>query len=323
MPKERPISPIRNFIFWLSTKKSVTDAIARRGMRHGFARRFVAGETLDEAIAASRELAGRHRRVLLNLLGENVSTEQEARSARDNYLSALAALEAAKLDGHISIKLTQLGLDFDRDACVGFTREIAVAAARMGRGFEIDMESTAYTDRTLDIFEIVQREFGNAGVAIQAYLRRSASDLDRLAALSTVGRRAKIRLVKGAYHEPASAAFRKKSEVDDNYRALLAGLLHPSGQFFAAIGTHDPALVSWAGAEIRKSGLSEQDYEFQMIYGIRRDLQEQLVAQGQPLRVYVPYGTAWCPYFMRRLSERPANSWFVLRSLLAERKSAS
>jgi len=291
-------------------------------MRHGFARRFVAGETLDEAMSASLELAHTHRRVILNLLGENVTTPEEARSARDSYLAALAALNAAKLDGHISIKLTQLGLDFDRDACVGLTREIAAAAARMGRGFEIDMESTAYTDLTLDIFEIVQREFGNVGVAIQAYLRRSAADLERLAALAAGGRPAKIRLVKGAYHEPTSVAFRKKGDVDANYRMLLARLLQPSRQFITAVGTHDPVLVAWAGEEIRKSKLSLDSFEFQMIYGIRRDLQQQLIAQGQPLRVYVPYGTAWCPYFMRRLSERPANVWFVLRSLLAERKSA-
>jgi proline dehydrogenase len=293
-------------------------------MRHGFARRFVAGETLDEAMAASVELWRAGRRVVLNLLGENVSTPDEALGARDSYLAALRALDGANADGiaaDISIKLTQLGLDFDRDACVAHTREIASFARQHGRGIEIDMESTAYTERTLEIYEIVQREHGNVGLAIQSYLRRSGADIERLSTLGNSTRRVKIRLVKGAYHEPASAAFQKKSEVDDNYRKLLDRLLQPMNGFYAAIATHDPTLVNYASELIRQRGLSNDNYEFQMIYGIRRDLQEQVHSQGHALRVYVPFGTAWVPYFMRRLSERPANLWFVLRSLLAERKT--
>jgi proline dehydrogenase len=304
-------------------------------MRHGFARRFVAGETLDQAMAASAELHRAGRRVILNLLGENVATAEESRHSRDSYLAALTALgtldgaggasdagESRMARANISIKLTQLGLDFDRDACLTLTSEIAAAAANLGRSIEIDMEGTPYTGRTLNIYETVQREHGNVGLALQAYLRRSAADLERLSALNDGTRRVKIRLVKGAYHEPAAAAFQKKSDVDANYRRLLDRLLQPgAAQFFTAIATHDPTLVAHAEERIKQHALTADDYEFQMIYGIRRDLQEQVRAQGHPLRVYVPFGTAWCPYFMRRLSERPANLWFVLRSLLAERNA--
>ena len=292
-------------------------------MKHGFARRFVAGETLEEAMAASAQLWRAGRRVVLNLLGENVSTSDEALRARDSYLSALRALDGANASGpsgDISIKPTQLGLDFDRDTCIALTHEIAAAAAWQGRAIEIDMESTAYTERTLEIYETVQREHGNVGLAIQSYLRRSGADLERLATTGQLQRcRVKIRLVKGAYLEPASLAFQKKSEVDENYRKLIDRLLQPMNGFYAAIATHDPTLVNYASELIRQRGLSKDNYEFQMIYGIRRDLQEQVHSQGHPLRVYIPFGTAWVPYFMRRLSERPANLWFVLRSLMAER----
>jgi proline dehydrogenase len=307
---------LRDFIFWLSTKKSVTDAIARRGMRHGFARRFVAGETLEEALPIATQLCAAGRRVILNQLGENVATAAEARATRDSYLRSLHALDAAKLDANISVKATQLGLDQDRDLCIALTEEIAAAAQSLGRTIEIDMEGSAYTEETIAIYEAVQRRNGNAGIAIQSYLRRSGQDIERLGPLHP-----KIRLVKGAYRESPAIAFEKKSEVDANFRALLDRLLQLAAQrsAVAAIGTHDPVLIGYAQEKIRALALTCEQYEFQMIYGIRRDLQEQLVAAGHPLRIYVPFGTAWCPYFMRRLSERPANLWFVLRSLIAER----
>jgi proline dehydrogenase len=304
-------------IFWLSTKKRVTDAIARRGMQYGFARRFVAGETLSEAIPPSVELVRLGRRVSMNLLGENVTTREEADASRDYYVEILQALEGAGIDGNISIKLTQLGLDLDRDLCRALAGEIAAAAARLRRTIEIDMEASAYTDATLDIFEATYARHGNVGLAIQAYLRRSARDIERLAPLAP-----KVRLVKGAYREAASVALQTKSEVDTNYRQLLDRLLarRASRGFTAAIATHDPALVDYACARIAELGLPKEQYEFEMLLGIRRDLQEQVFAAGHPLRVYVPFGTAWCPYFMRRLTERPANLWFVLRSVLAEHR---
>ncbi len=307
----------------------MTDWVARLGARHDFTRRFVAGETLDQALETIAPLARSGQRVILNHLGENVATPAEAQGARDSYIRMLRSLADAGIDGNIAVKLTQLGLDLDRQLCLDLTHEIAAAAAVLRNTIEIDMEGSPYTDSTLGIYEEVQREHGNAGVALQAYLRRSQSDLQRLAPLNP-----KIRLVKGAYREPASVAFQNKSEVDANYRRLLDGMLermpemnqkNESGALVSsgavvAIATHDPALVDYAFGKIRALRLPPARYEFQMLLGIRRDLQQKVISQGHPFRVYVPFGSAWVPYFMRRLSERPANLIFVMRSLLAERK---
>ena len=298
----------------------MTRWIGRLGTRHGFARRFIAGEALDEALQAIAPFSRAGRPIILNHLGENVATPDEARRARDTYVQILRSLTDADIDGNIAVKLTQLGLDFDRQMCLSLTHEIAAAAATMRKSIEIDMEGSAYTDATLQTFKEVHREHGNAGLAIQAYLRRSQADVDRLAPL-----RPKIRLVKGAYREPPFIAFQKKSEVDANYRKLLDQLLGQvllpnSGCGCVAIATHDPTLVDYANAKIQRLRLSASQYEFQMLLGIRRDLQQKIISEGHPLRVYVPFGEAWVPYFMRRLSERPANLLFVLRSLLAESK---
>ncbi len=306
---------VRNFIFWLSTKRGVTNAIARRGMKHGFARRFVAGETLAEALAASRELCHQGRSVSLNHLGENVSTEAAAREVCASYIEMIEEMHAKNLAGNISIKLTQLGLDLSKDLCASLAGSIARRARDLGRTIEMDMEGSVYTDVTLDIFEAVQREHGNTGLAVQAYLHRTEKDLQRLAPLKP-----KIRLVKGAYREPAKIAVQGKPAVDANYKRLTTQLMEGAGQgiFFPAIASHDPFMVAHAQSEVARLKLPKERYEFQMIYGIRRDLQQEVHAAGHTLQVYVPFGTDWCPYFMRRLSERPANVWFVLRSLLAE-----
>jgi proline dehydrogenase len=310
---------VRNFVFWLSKKRGVTDWIARQGMKRGFARRFVAGESLEEALTACQELGAAGRPVSLNHLGENVTTEAAAWQVGDGYLRMIEELHTKNVRGNISIKLTQLGLDINKELCRAMTREIAARAAALQRTIEMDMESTAYTDVTLEIFESVQSELGNCGLAVQAYLYRSEKDLQRLAALKP-----KIRLVKGAYREPKEAAVQSKPEVDANYRKLSKLLLEGAtqGSFFPAFGTHDPAIVAHAQAEAARLKLAKGRYEFQMLYGIRRDLQEQVFAAGDTLQVYVPFGAEWCPYFMRRLSERPANCWFVLRSLWAESGNA-
>jgi proline dehydrogenase len=232
----------------------------------------------------------------------------------------LHSLGDANINGNIAVKLTQLGLDFDRKLCLSLAQEIAAAAAAMQNVIEIDMEGSAYTEATVEILEQVQEEHGNAGVAVQAYLRRSSTDLKRLSGLKP-----KIRLVKGAYRESSSIAFQRKTEVDDNYRGLLDQMFEEmvmtgGGRQQLAIATHDPALIEFASAKIRKLGLRPDQYEFQMLLGIRRDLQQSVVSQGHPLRIYVPFGEAWVPYFMRRLSERPANLIFVVRSLLAENR---
>ena len=299
----------------------MTNRIGSLGLRYGFARRFVAGETLDEALRAVRPFAQSGQPVILNHLGENVASADEARRARDSYVQMLREMHDAGIIGNIAVKLTQLGLDFDAQLSLSLAGEIAAEAATLQNTIEIDMEGSAYTDATLQIFEAVQREHGNAGIAIQAYLFRSQADLERLAPLKP-----KVRLVKGAYQEPASVAFQKKSDVDANYRKLLDQLIGkmvpPSGNGpRIAIATHDPALVDYAFAKIRQLHLTAHQYEFQMLLGIRRDLQEKVLSEGHPFRVYVPFGEAWVPYFMRRLSERPANLSFVLRSLLAESNS--
>jgi proline dehydrogenase len=309
--KECGLMIIRNFIFWLSTKKKLTDAIGRRGMKYGFAKRFVSGESLEEAIAACQELNEQGRRISLNHLGENVHTEKEAVGVKDGYVEMVREIVNRKVDGNISIKLTQLGLDISKNFCQQLADEIAGTAKGLGQTIEVDMEASPYTDATLDIFENARRRFDNVALAVQAYLYRTTKDLERLAPLKP-----KIRLVKGAYREPKNLAYQKKSDVDANYCRLLDQLL--DGPYFPAIATHDPKMLDYAREGLKKRGLAPEKYEFQMIYGVRRDLQQQLRDQGHPLRIYVPFGTEWCPYFMRRLSERPANCWFIVKNLLVE-----
>lgn len=302
---------MRDLIFWASTKKAVTRRIADSGMRTGFARRFIAGESLAEALTASEALMRESRKVSLNHLGENVATPEEAQHSRDSYVEMVRELARRKIDGNISIKLTQLGLDLGRDLCFQLADEIVTAASALRYSIEIDMEGSSYTDATIEIFEQLRQKHDNVGLAIQAYLHRTEKDLARLAPLSP-----KIRLVKGAYREPPEIAVQGKALVDANYLKLIDVLLH--GPFFPAIATHDPAMLDYAMQVLPKRAYGTDRYEFQMIYGIRRDLQQRVRDQGHPLRVYVPFGTEWCPYFMRRLAERPANCGFVIRSLVAE-----
>src|SRR6266852_4037744 len=245
----------RNFIFWLSTKRSVTNSIARRGMKLGFARRFVAGETLAEALAASRELCQQGRNVSLNHLGENVTTEAAAREVCASYIEMIEEMHAKNLSGNISIKLTQLGLDLSKDLCTTLAGSIARRARDLGRTIEMDMEGSAYTDATLDIFEAVQRESGNTGLAIQAYLHRTEKDLQRLAPLKP-----KIRLVKGAYREPKKLAVQGKPAVDANYKRLTTLLLEGAAQgiFLPAIASHDPFMVAHAQSEVSRLQLPKE-----------------------------------------------------------------
>lgn len=302
---------VRDFVYWVLSKPAISRSLARTGMRSGFAQRFVAGETLEEALAASQRLAAGGRRIILNHLGENVTTEEQAREAAESYSEMLRQIHARGLDGNTAVKLTHLGLDLNRDLAVELATSITAQARQLGLGVEIDMESSEYTSITIEVFEAVRRKFENVALAIQCYLRRSADDLKRMAPLEP-----KIRLVKGAYREPANVAFPSKAEVDANYVRLLDQLF--DGPFFPAIGTHDPKLVDYAERRIHEKKLGPEQYEFQMLFGIRRDLQTKLRTDNHPLRIYVPFGTEWFPYFMRRLVERPANTLFVLRSLTAE-----
>jgi proline dehydrogenase len=257
----------RDFILWLSTKPSVTNTIARRGMKNGFARRFIAGETLDEVLAACAALCAQGRTVSLNHLGENVSTEAAANKVFDTYVHLLEQLHGRNLPGNISIKLTQLGLVVGRGFCENLTRNIASRARELHRTIEIDMEGSASTEVTLEIFEALQRASGNVALAIQAYLYRSENDLKRLEPLQP-----KIRLVKGAYREPKNVAFQEKSAVDVNFKRLTTQLMEGAarGTFFPAIGSHDPAMAAHAQAEAARLQVPKDKYEFQMLYGIRQ-----------------------------------------------------
>ncbi|MFQ5779115.1 MAG: proline dehydrogenase family protein [Terriglobia bacterium] len=300
---------LRDFVFWLSRKKFFTQPIARTGMRLGFARRFIAGETLADALRVAAELNARGRMAILNHLGENVTERREAEAACESYREILQELAQRKINGSISIKPTQLGLDFAPALCRELAERVVQEAAARNNFVEVDMEGSDTTEATVALFEAIRRRHENVGLAVQSYLYRTEKDLSRLQPLQP-----KIRLVKGAYREPAAVAFPEKRRVDENYRKLLRQLF--SNGFTPAVATHDDTMIELAKQIVGAQGALPPGWEFQMILGVRRDLQEQLVAQGFRLRVYIPFGTEWLSYFMRRLAERPANLGFVLKSLL-------
>src|SRR5438445_437675 len=249
----------------------------------------------------------------LDLLGESVRHPAEARAARDVYLETLDRVHQARAQSHVSVKLTHMGLDIDEAACVEHMRAIAARARDRGSFMRIDMEGSAYTERTLQLFKRrLHPEFGDAvGVVLQSYLRRTERDVTELIALG-----ARIRLCKGAYQEPADVAFPEKKDVDDNYVVCLERLLERGN--YPAIATHDQRIIDHAREFARRRDIPPAHYEFQMLYGVRRDLQQALRREGHNLRVYVPFGDQWYPYLMRRLAERPANVTFLLGSIIRE-----
>lgn len=300
--------------FHLLAKSGTLKTVASRyGMRRptSFARRFIAGETVEEAIEAAREVEGRGLTQTLDLLGEGVRTLEEAQAASRDYLTAIDAILTAGIGRNLSLKLTQLGLDVDRAIATDNLRRILDHAE--GFFVRIDMESSAFTAATLRVFETVwDQGYRQLGVVLQSDLKRTAADVERMIELG-----ARVRLVKGAYREPAAVAFQHKVEVDQNYRRLLERLL--SAGHYPAIATHDPTIIEHAKRFSAERGIARTAFEFQMLYGIRRDLQTQLVADGFGVRVYIPFGRHWFPYFMRRLGERPANIGFVLRGIARDR----
>ena len=298
----------------LARSQSLKRIASRYGMRQpdSFARRFIAGETVEEAIEAARAIEASGRTLTLDYLGESVATIAEADQATRAYLVILEKIAAAGISRNVSLKLTQLGLTVDRATCVDNLRRILDA----GHGDEffvrIDMEDSPYTQVTLDIFETMwQQGYRNVGVVLQSCLPRSATDVRRMNELG-----ARVRLVKGAYKEPRSVAYQDKAQVDaafvDIMRLLLAEGTYP------AIATHDPVMIAATRDFAAERQISSRTFEFQMLFGVRRDLQTALRRDGYALRVYVPFGREWFPYFMRRLGERPANVGFVIRSLLRE-----
>ena len=276
------------------------------------ARRFVAGESVDEAIDATRQLNARGLLATMDYLGESVSRAAEANTARDQILYLLDRMDAAAVDANVSLKLSQLGLNIDENLAVGNLRTILERARKYGRRVRIDMEESALVDVTLDIYRRLRfgEGFDNVGVVIQAYLFRSEQDIKQL-----IEDGAWVRLVKGAYKEPPDIAFAVKADTDANMVRLIQMMLGEQARkkgVYLAVASHDEAIITATTDFAQRSNVGRQEYEFQLLYGIRRDLQDALVAQGYRVRIYVPYGTAWYPYFMRRLAERPANLWFFV-----------
>jgi proline dehydrogenase len=311
--RELPERFLRAVLLWLSRRRAVGRLATRTPLTRPLVARFVAGETLPDALTALERLRRAGLRTTVDVLGEEVATPDAARAAAERYLAALDALGARGLDRNVSIKLSQMGLRLDPELCRGHLRAIVERAREVGAFVRIDMEDHTTTDAALSIERDLRASGGDVGVVIQAGLRRSAADVDALIADGT-----RVRLCKGAYREPANVAFATKAEVDESFRLLMTRLLRDGR--YPALATHDERLIRRAIAVCRRDGIGPERFEFQMLYGVRRDLQERLVRAGWTVRVYVPFGRDWYPYFMRRLAERPANVWFVLRSVLQERR---
>jgi proline dehydrogenase len=302
-------------MFNLLSRSALLKRLASKyGMKQrGFARRFIAGESVEEAIEAARALQARRFHLALDYLGESVSTIAKATAAAREYIRLIDVIEAAGIERNISLKLTQLGIAIDRATCVDNLRRILEPAARHQFFVRIDMENSPYTEATIQVFETLWAlEYRNIGLALQSSLFRTEQDVRRMNDLG-----ARVRLVKGAYKEPSSVAFQQKADVDAAYLRQMRLLLDHG--VYPAIATHDAAIIAEACTYAAERGISSDTFEFQMLYGVRRDLQNELVASGYRVRVYVPFGKEWFPYFMRRLGERPANVLFVVRAMLSER----
>lgn len=304
---------MRQGLLWLSKRQSMFNFVRRNGLARRLAARFVAGETVRQGVSAAADLASRGITASLDLLGESVSLDTEAVAACEQYLGMLDEMAARQVEVNVSVKLTQMGFDVSEDLCYLNMARILDKAEALGGFVRLDMEGSTYTQRTLDFFSkrLFPRYGAHCGVVIQAMLRRSERDIDDLIAM-----RARVRLCKGAYLEPASVAFPDKADVDRNYALLMERLLLKGN--YPALATHDETLIERARAFTRQQGIAADRFEFQMLYGVRRDLQQRLRQADYRMRVYVPFGTQWYPYLMRRLAERPANIAFFLGSVLRE-----
>lgn len=300
---------LRSTILYLSRHKALRNFIETSPVARRLSCRFVAGSRLEDALDVCRKIRAAGITATLDYLGENVRSPAEAAACRDTYLRVLCAMKDAGIEPNVSIKLTQFGLDLSEASCEENAGALVKAAASMGGFVRIDMESSQYAERTLALVTRLHRQFGACGTVIQAYLRRSGGDMERLE-----NERIRVRLCKGAYLEPPEVAFAAKSEVDRNYLELARALLL-RGEY-PAIATHDPRIIDAVEQFVSGHAIARDRFEFQMLYGIRRDLQRRLVKEGYRLRLYVPFGEAWYPYFMRRLAERPANLLFFLRNLI-------
>lgn len=298
---------LKNFFLFLATNQFLNKVAKKYGLRMG-AKRFVAGETLETALEVIKALNKQGMAVTIDHLGEFVDNEQEAEQMARECVAALDSLAKENVDANLSLKLTSLGLDINKEICLEHMNRILSTAKQYDNFVRIDMEDYAHLEDTLDIYFRLRKEYNNVGLVIQAYLYRSMADVERLAPLQT-----NLRLVKGAYKESSEVAYPEKQDVDRNFKRLIAYQLD-SGNY-AAVATHDETIISFTKAYADKQQISRDKFEFQMLYGIRPDLQKQLVKEGYRVRIYVPYGRDWYGYFMRRLAERPANVAFVLKGV--------
>jgi|SRR5213593_2148543 len=304
---------LRAGLLWLSEQPRIFQFVRGNGLARRFASRFVAGETVEAAVAAARQLNGAGITATLDLLGESVQSAGEARAARDVYLQTLDRIRLTGAASNVSVKPTQMGLAIDERLCVENLRT-TVARAKSHESFvRLDMEQSEYVERTLQLFRrTLHPEFGNAvGVVLQSYLRRTEQDVDDMIALG-----ARVRLCKGAYKEPATVAFPAKRDVDATYVRCMEQLLERGT--YPGIATHDARIIRHAKEFVRRRGITLDRFEFQMLYGVRRDLQRALRREGFNVRVYIPFGDHWYPYLMRRLAERPANIAFLLGNMVRE-----
>lgn len=301
---------MRKTFLTLAENNAVYRMIVGNRVTRAMTRRFVAGESLEDALVAMTDLNSLQIRGSLDLLGENVHTAEDARAAGAFYETIVERIAQAGLDTNVSLKLTQMGLDISEGLCFEVTSGVIRRAQAHDNFVRIDMEGSAYTERTLAMFKRLHAVFGkHVGIVLQAYLHRTQADVEQMIELG-----ARVRLCKGAYLEPPEVAFPDKADVDRNYVVCMKRLLR-SG-YFPGLATHDEAIIQQARAYTAAEGIAPERFEFQMLYGIRRDLQESLVKAGFNMRCYVPFGTQWYPYFMRRLAERPANVWFLLHNAI-------
>ncbi|MFI5261369.1 MAG: proline dehydrogenase family protein [Candidatus Limnocylindrales bacterium] len=311
--REVPARILRGGLLWASRRRSLARLATATPLTRGMVWRFVAGETLEQGLDALERLRDAGFRTTADVLGESVASAAMADQAVERYVRLLEGLAARGLEGNVSLKLTQMGLDIDASVCRASLERVLAAASATGAFVRVDMEDHARTDATLGLVRELRPTYPQVGVVVQAYLRRSADDVSGLIASGT-----RVRLCKGAYQEPASVAYPHKTDVDTNYERLARRLLE--GGPYPALATHDEPLIERLLAFVAARGIDPAAYEFQMLYGVRRDLQDRLRREGHTVRLYVPIGTEWYPYFMRRLAERPANVLFMARSLLHEER---
>jgi len=300
----------RSALIYLSRQEWLKEFAAKFSLFKKLTIRFIAGENIDEAVAAIREINGGGCTASFDHLNESVGSVAETEAEVKEYLDVLARIDETGIDSNVSIKLTQFGLEIDPELAYRNARRIVADAAQRGNFVRVDMEGSSVTQATIDVFKRLRAEFGlnEVGIVLQSYLYRTADDARELLQIP-----ARIRLCKGAYNEPPAVAYPDKKDVDDNYVRVMQLLLE-SG-IYHGIATHDPKMIAATIDFAQRENIGKEAFEFQMLYGIRRDLQDQLARDGYRMRVYVPYGKHWYPYFMRRLAERPANIWFVLKNL--------